>query len=96
MYSDEQHHLIDVSLQLETEQVQMRLLVSGAEQSVKVNGGEGVYLRTEPNIFSETNQYQMIQWLETFDDVTIIYSVGSASAEVSKEQLLAIAASMSE
>ncbi|MBD3920593.1 hypothetical protein H8B09_17650 [Paenibacillus sp. PR3] len=96
MYTDAQHHPIDVSLQLAKEQVHMRLIASGAEQSVEVNGSKGVYLRTEPFIFSETNQYQTIQWLETHDDVTIIYSVGSASAEVSKEQLLAIAASMSE
>lgn len=96
MYSDARHHQIDIGLQLATEQVQMRLIASGAEQSVEVNGSKGVYLRTEPFIFSETNQYQTIQWLETHDNVTIIYSVGSPSAEVTKEQLLAIAASMSE
>jgi hypothetical protein len=50
----------------------------------------------EPFIFSETNQYQTIQWLETHDNVTIIYSLGSESIGVTKEQLLAIAASMSE
>ncbi|GMK40340.1 hypothetical protein PCCS19_33960 [Paenibacillus sp. CCS19] len=95
-YTDGHGNRIDVSLQLAMEQVEMRLIASGAEQSVEVNGGKGVYLRSEPFILSETNQYQTIQWLETHDDVTIIYNVGSASAAVTKEQLLAIAASMSE
>lgn len=95
-YNDAQHNVIDVTLQLVKEQVEMRLIASGAEQTVEVNGSKGVYLRSEPFIFSETNQYQTIQWLETQDNVTIIYSVGSESIGVTKQQLLAVAASMSE
>jgi hypothetical protein len=63
-------------------------------EQLKVNSFEGDYTINNNNYLSETGTMRDIQWTEPNDGKTIQYTVSTPSSNVSKEDLLVVAANM--
>ncbi|WP_156926677.1 hypothetical protein [Cohnella panacarvi] len=59
-------------------------------EKIEVDGIEVQYRLEEPFIFTETNRLQSLQWIETFDDRSLLYTVGTPSLTMTKEALIAV------
>lgn len=66
--------------------------VTGATEleKIEVNGMEVQYKLEEPFIFSDTSRLQSLQWVETFEDRSLIYTVGTPSLTLAKEDLISV------
>mgnify|MGYP001251309397 CR=1 FL=1 len=66
--------------------------VTGATEleKVEVNGITVQYKLEEPFIFTNTSRLQTLQWVETFEDRSLVYTVGTSSLTLTKEDLIAV------
>lgn len=91
-YHNEQQDEIYVSMQFIDQKTDFKIATSNIEnEEININGVKAHYFNTQPFFFSESNRVQEIQWLETFEDHTLMYSIGSISPTLTKEELLRIA-----
>jgi len=89
LYRNERQDVIYVSMQLIDQKTDIRIdTVHMDSDEVNVNGAKAHYLQTQPFFFADSNRVQEIQWLETFEQYTLMYSVGSDSSTLTKEELL--------
>lgn len=92
VYQNEQQDEIYVSMQFIDQETDFKIATSNLEnEEININGVKAHYFNTQPFFFSDSDRVQEIQWLETFEDYTLMYSVGSISPTLTKEELLRIA-----
>ncbi len=65
------------------------MAVTGAEE-IDVNGMTVRYSLAEPFFFSGSNRSQQLQWVETLEDRSLLYTVGSASSVLTKNELVEV------
>ena len=95
IYHNDRQEEIYVSMQLVKQKTDIKILSGFIERdTMNVNGVELYYFKTEPFFLSDSNMVQEIQWLETYVDYTLTYSVGSTVPSFSKEKLVEIANTM--
>ncbi|QMV42762.1 hypothetical protein [Cohnella cholangitidis] len=90
IYNDAERNEIKVSMQIIAQRTKMVGLAQAVNEKVDLNGTEALYTLNNRFLYSDTNQFQMLSWIETLQDVTVVYSVGSSSESVTKERLIAI------
>ncbi|GGG01738.1 DUF4367 domain-containing protein [Paenibacillus aceti] len=92
IYHNERQDEIYVSMQLIDQKTDFKISTSHLQkEEIDINGARAHYFNTQPFFFSDSNRVQEIQWLETFENYTLVYSVGSTSPTLTKEELLRIA-----
>ncbi|MFF2480985.1 hypothetical protein [Paenibacillus sp. NPDC058071] len=60
-------------------------------EELNLEGVRAYYLRTEPFMFSKSNKLQEVTWVESRDNYSLIYSVGSDSDAIEKTELESLA-----
>ncbi|WP_168121259.1 hypothetical protein [Paenibacillus sp. HB172176] len=91
IYHNERQDEIYVSMQLIKQKTDFKMILGDIErETINVNRAEVYYFKIKPYFLSESNMVQDIQWIETYADYTLVYSVGSKSPTLSKEELLVI------
>ncbi|GAA0391897.1 DUF4367 domain-containing protein [Paenibacillus motobuensis] len=92
IYHNEREDQVYVSMQFIDQKTDFKIATSNLEnEEINIDGVKAHYFNTQPFFFSDSNRVQEIQWLETFEDYTLLYSIGSISPTLTKEELLRIA-----
>ncbi|WP_152392784.1 hypothetical protein [Paenibacillus guangzhouensis] len=92
LYRNDRQDVIYVSMQLIDQKTDIRIGTGLMEsEEINVHGAKAHYLQTQPFFFADSNRVQEIQWLATFEKYTLLYSVGSDSSTLTKEELLRVA-----
>lgn len=60
---------------------------------INIDGKEAFYSHSK-NIFSDTDEYQDLFWMENIDGQTVIYRIGTTSVQLTQEDLIQIAKHM--
>nr|WP_306220325.1 DUF4367 domain-containing protein [Cohnella sp. WQ 127256] len=94
LYRDGHQDVIKVSMEIIKQKMKFVGVVDGTQEKVTVNGQEALYSASDKFLYSETNEYQSLTWVETLEDKSVVYSVGSSGKQITKEKLVAIAESM--
>lgn len=94
LYRDGHQDVIKVSMEIIKQKMKFVGVVNGTQEKVTVNGQEALYSESDKFLYSETNEYQSLTWVETLEDKSVVYSVGSSGKQITKEKLVAIAESM--
>jgi len=58
---------------------------------IYIDGMKTNYIKTKNYLFSDSDQYQSLVWLESAGDVTVRYEIGTSAIGVSKTDILQIA-----
>ncbi|XID92395.1 hypothetical protein ACF3MZ_28690 [Paenibacillaceae bacterium WGS1546] len=85
---------IRITMQVFGEYAKMVGLANGTQEKVALNGKEAVYGFSDKFLYSDTNRYKSLSWIDTQSEVSVLYTIGSASDLVTKEQLIAIGETM--
>jgi hypothetical protein len=94
-YHNENQTELYITMTIIEEKTEFRLISSLSEaEELGLPGINAHYLRTEPFMLSSSNQVQTVDWLESYDDYTLMYGVGSTSPEMTKEELLGVVAEL--
>ncbi|WP_127531303.1 hypothetical protein [Paenibacillus kobensis] len=98
IFRDAARNQVEIGVRRVSERADVLLSVgrSASRESTNLDGAEAVYVKNEHYIGADsvTGQYQMVQWLSTQPDSTLVYSVGSESLAVTKDELVRIARQM--
>ncbi len=69
-------------------------LTQAQQEKIRLSDGrEALYSLNDQFLYSDTNRYANLSWIDTQEEASVLYTVGSSSEAVTKEQLLAIAES---
>lgn len=93
-HNDHQEELY-ITMTIFEEKMDIRMISSLSEaEELDLQGINAHYLRTEPFMLSSSNQMQTVEWLQSYDDYTLVYGVGSTSPEMTKEELISVVAEL--
>jgi len=91
-YESESTDIIHITMEVFTEKsnLQMQSNITDQEQ-ILIGEQPATYAHVEPFLFSDTNQYQSVFWLDSLADETILYTIGSPNVDMTKSELSSIA-----
>jgi hypothetical protein len=81
-------------MQVMPEKSKMVGMTPGIQEMVALNGQEALFVDNAHFPYSDTQRNANLSWIDTQPDATILYTVGSMSDSVTKEQLISIGESM--
>ncbi|XEC94729.1 hypothetical protein AB6A23_26165 [Paenibacillus tarimensis] len=94
-YVNERQEEISVTMELVLEKIVMEGIVQSGVEEIRLNNGTtAYYISTDRFVYSETDKYQELFWLETLEDTTVVYKIGTVSESVTKEELVKLAETM--
>jgi hypothetical protein len=94
VYTDANGAEIYVTMQVMPEKSKMVGMTPGIQEMVALNGQEALFVDNAHFPYSDTQRNANLSWIDTQPDATILYTVGSMSDSVTKEQLISIGESM--
>jgi hypothetical protein len=94
VYRDENQEEVKVSMEIFTDKVKKVGRSVGTHERVMINGTEADYFFNNRFLYSESNEYQSLVWVETLEDKSIVYSIGSSGKHMTKERLISLGESM--
>ncbi len=90
IYKDDHQVEIKVSMQIVNQKTRYVGQGPSVAEKVTLNGKEALYTFNDKFLYSDTNQYQSLDWVETQQDFSIVYSIGSSAESMTKEKLISI------
>jgi hypothetical protein len=94
LYEGDNQEIVSVMMELVLEETKIVSTTNVSQEKVSMNGLEAHYSETDKFIHSDTNHYQSLIWVETLDEMSMVYTIGSPSEDMTKERLISIAESM--
>lgn len=92
LYKNQADERIYITMELFSDKSQIQTIAPVTKQEQLLIGKQPVtYTLTEPFLFSDSDLYQSVFWLDSLGDKTVMYTVGSPEAEIGKTELTSIA-----
>ncbi|MFC4599865.1 hypothetical protein [Cohnella hongkongensis] len=93
-YRDAGGRELTFSAQVFEEKAKLVGLTRAPQEKIRLSDGrEALYAVNDEYLYTETNRYTSVSWIDTQEGASVLYTVGSSSDAVTKEQLLALAES---
>jgi len=96
LYEDPAGNEIKVTMQVVAEKSKYVGLSKADQEKLVLKGREAVFSVNDSHYFSDTNRYASLSWIDSQPDASVLYTVGSSSPSVDKEELVSIAETMLE
>ncbi|MCD9020347.1 hypothetical protein [Cohnella silvisoli] len=94
VYKYDNQDEVKVSMQIISQKIKVVGPGRALQEKVTLNGQEALYTFNKKFLYSDTNQYQSLDWVETLPDISIVYSIGSSAKSMTKEKLISIGESL--
>lgn len=94
VYKDMNQEEVTVTMEVFTERVKKAGISEDSHESVTINGEQADYSVSEKFLYSDTNRYQSLIWVDTLEEMSIVYSIGSSGEHMTKDKLISIGESM--
>lgn len=94
LYEDEFQEVVSVMMEPVTENMNQVIMSEASHEKVMIHGQEANYTEVNKFLYSDTGHYQSLVWVETLDEMSIVYTIGSTGEQMTKERLIAIGESM--
>ncbi|MFB9274046.1 hypothetical protein [Cohnella cellulosilytica] len=93
-YRDAGGHELIFSAQVFEEKAKLVGLTQAQQEKIRLSDGrEALYAVNDKYLYTDTNFFTSLSWIDTQEGASVLYTVGSSSDAVTKEQLLSIAES---
>jgi|GEM_PF-1397416 len=93
-YKDAGGNELSFTVQLTAEGSKFVGLTQAQPEKLKLsNGREALYSYNDKVLYSDTNRYVSLSWIDAQTDTPVLYMLGSSSPSITKEQLIDIAES---
>ncbi|WP_372632073.1 hypothetical protein [Cohnella sp.] len=93
-YRDAGGHELAFSVQLSGEKIKLVGLTQAQQEKIRLSDGrEALYSLNDKFLYADSNRYASLSWIDTQEEASVLYTVGSSSDAVTKEQLIAVAES---
>jgi len=93
-YRDAGGYELTFSVQLFEEKIKLVGLTQAQQEKIRLSDGrEALYSVNDKFLYADSNRYASLSWIDTQEEASVLYSAGSSSDAVTKEQLIAIAES---
>ncbi|WP_339209405.1 hypothetical protein MHH56_16420 [Paenibacillus sp. FSL K6-3182] len=91
-YENESADIIHITMEVFTDKsnVQLRSNLKAQEQIV-IGQQSATYALAQPFLYSDSDQYQSVFWMDSLADETILYTIGSPDLDMTKSELTSIA-----
>ncbi|MGG4142311.1 hypothetical protein ABEW34_04190 [Paenibacillus algorifonticola] len=90
-YQNEQGQMFTIMMEVMKEKVVIKSLIQGKDmEEVSLNGEQALYGESQSIWFSPTDENRSLIFVDTQQNSSVVYTISSFAADVTKEQLVAI------
>jgi len=96
-YADANGNELSFTVQVFSQKSKYVGLTQAQQEKIRLNDGrDALYALNDKFLYSDSNRYASLSWIDTQAEATVLYTLGSSSPSITKEWLIAVAESMTE